>query len=388
MAYIWPLCGRGIMVPMDTGAVEKGSLVSGADVSKWNGKFNFKGLKDAGYSFVIIKSSEGVQYTDPRFRENWKRAKEAGLIVGAYHFARASVIDHKDLDRKLADGKLTRTEYDKARRAGLIQDAEDEAAWFWSVIHSAGGIDETTLPPTLDIEWDKRANAAGITSKETVIWALAFLVKLEELCGVVPIIYTGRNYWRYKLRKSSDFFRYPLWLVQYSKRGRKFGMPAGNPPKPIPGWKQKLWQWSGGGRYKFGTPIPDVGLPDLNWFYGSPGELEAMCGIPTPKKPTPEFAPPELVPENAGAPTEPMDEETPVDGGSDFVPRFPRPVEDQPEAEPEKEPEKSLVETEAPKVPALPDDPHLEPIGLWGRIFAFFAQLLQNKRADTTGKGG
>lgn len=360
------------MSTMDTGEIEGGGLVSGADVSKWQGKFNFQGLKDAGYSFCIIKASEGVQYTDPRFRENWKRAREAGLIVGAYHFARASVIDLAELNRDLAHGKLTQGEYDKKRRAGLIQDAENEASWFWSVIESVGGLDDTTTPPVLDIEWDKRANKAGITSKETVIWSLAFLAKLEKLCGVVPMIYTGKNYWRYKLRESKEFFRYPLWLVQYSRRGRSFGKPGGHPPKPIPGWDWKLWQWSGGGKAAFGTPIPDIGIIDLNWFFGTEAELKAMCGAPD---------------ESDAAPSEPVEEDlTPIDG----PPILPPPPLSSPEPAPTEPPEEPKVTEDAkrPRVPAVPDEPHMEPIGLLGRLFAFFAQLFQNKRADTTGKGG
>lgn len=62
--------------------------IRGIDVSHWNGNIDFTKVKAAGYSFVIIKAggSDKGFYKDPKFEENYKKAKAAGLSVGAYYF--------------------------------------------------------------------------------------------------------------------------------------------------------------------------------------------------------------------------------------------------------------------------------------------------------------
>ena len=102
----------------------------GIDTSKYQGKVNWQAVKQAGYDFAIIKASEGVGYTDPEFRRNWNESRAAGLLVGAYHFARVS------------------------KSPTIEDDARKEAEWFASLL----GNPANTLPPMLDIEWDKHAD--------------------------------------------------------------------------------------------------------------------------------------------------------------------------------------------------------------------------------------
>ena len=63
--------------------------IKGIDVSHWNGCIDFDKVKASGVEFVIIKAggSDKGFYTDSRFRENYEKAKAAGLFVGAYYFA-------------------------------------------------------------------------------------------------------------------------------------------------------------------------------------------------------------------------------------------------------------------------------------------------------------
>jgi hypothetical protein len=62
----------------------------GVDISSWNhpeGKaIDWHAVKAGGYSFVMIKASQGHNYVNPYFAEDCHAAHEAGLIVGAYHF--------------------------------------------------------------------------------------------------------------------------------------------------------------------------------------------------------------------------------------------------------------------------------------------------------------
>lgn len=62
--------------------------IKGIDISHWNGNIDFAKVKAAGYNFVIIKAggSDKGFYKDVKFEENYKKAKAAGLNVGAYYF--------------------------------------------------------------------------------------------------------------------------------------------------------------------------------------------------------------------------------------------------------------------------------------------------------------
>ena len=62
--------------------------IKGIDISHWNGEIDFNKVKASGIEFVIIKAggSDRGFYTDPKFKENYEKAKAAGLFVGAYYF--------------------------------------------------------------------------------------------------------------------------------------------------------------------------------------------------------------------------------------------------------------------------------------------------------------
>ena len=59
--------------------------VIGIDISKWDGNWDANKAKAQGASFVLIKASQAT-YTDPQFILNWQKAKDAGLLRGAYHY--------------------------------------------------------------------------------------------------------------------------------------------------------------------------------------------------------------------------------------------------------------------------------------------------------------
>lgn len=65
--------------------------VKGIDVSHWQGSVDFTKVKAAGYSFVILNAGYGKfdNQKDERFEENYKKAKAAGLGVGAYWYSYA-----------------------------------------------------------------------------------------------------------------------------------------------------------------------------------------------------------------------------------------------------------------------------------------------------------
>lgn len=62
--------------------------IVGIDVSSHNGDIDFTKVREDGIEFVIIKATEGGTFKDKRFVDNVRKAREAGLKVGAYHFFR------------------------------------------------------------------------------------------------------------------------------------------------------------------------------------------------------------------------------------------------------------------------------------------------------------
>ena len=68
-----------------------GSVVKCIDVSTWQGSIDFNKVKSAGYNYVIIRAGYGKEKSqkDNMFETNYKKAKSAGLKVGAYWFSYA-----------------------------------------------------------------------------------------------------------------------------------------------------------------------------------------------------------------------------------------------------------------------------------------------------------
>ena len=64
-------------------------MISGIDISRYQGVIDWAKVAAAGYKFAIIRCSVGNYYVDPMFEANWDGAKAAGLQVGAYHVVRA-----------------------------------------------------------------------------------------------------------------------------------------------------------------------------------------------------------------------------------------------------------------------------------------------------------
>lgn len=60
--------------------------IQGVDVSHHQGDIDWNTLRDAGAQFAFIKATEGGDWIDSRFEENWREASEAGIPRGAYHF--------------------------------------------------------------------------------------------------------------------------------------------------------------------------------------------------------------------------------------------------------------------------------------------------------------
>jgi lysozyme len=58
----------------------------GIDVSAHQGSIDWGAVAADGVHAAYVKATEGATFRDPRFAENWRGARAAGLQVGAYHF--------------------------------------------------------------------------------------------------------------------------------------------------------------------------------------------------------------------------------------------------------------------------------------------------------------
>lgn len=153
--------------------------IHGIDVSKFQGQIEWHevqamNVNNIHLGFVFIKATEGIDDADPQFQRNWKKAKSAGMICGAYHY----FIPTKD-------GKM--------QAESFIHEAE---------------LSSGDLPPVLDIE-QSNGLADSVLKKEIMKW----LTTTEEYYHVRPIIYTNIEFYNRHLGK--DFDVYPLWVAHY-----------------------------------------------------------------------------------------------------------------------------------------------------------------------------
>jgi lysozyme len=153
--------------------------VHGIDVSHHNDVINWQQVKamqvkNINLSFCFIKATEGVQDEDELFERNWKKAKEVGMVRGAYHFF---------LPQKSG----------KAQAENFMN----------SVLLESGD-----LPPVLDIE-----ETYGVRTPDIRKRVKEWLYTVEAYYHVKPIIYTNVDYYKNFLGK--DFDVYPLWVAHY-----------------------------------------------------------------------------------------------------------------------------------------------------------------------------
>ncbi|CAN7588929.1 GH25 family lysozyme [Pararhizobium sp. LjRoot255] len=193
--------------------------VHGVDISRWQGEIDWVKLRSQGANFAYIKATDGGDHLDPMFKKNWRRAKEAGLKRGAYHF------------------------FYWCRTAG------EQADWFIRNVPR----DPDALPPVIDVEYNGESSCKRRLSRARVLEKMqVFMDKLERHYGRRPVIYTAPDFYRDNL--AGEFKNHPFWLRSV----------AAHPSKVYPGRKWLFWQYSGSG-LSHGVE----GRIDLNAFRGS-----------------------------------------------------------------------------------------------------------------------
>jgi len=215
-----PVKSFGIIIP-------SGYQVHGIDVSKHQGTIDWKRVSKMEKNgiqilFAFIKASEGITRQDNKFKENWKKAAQNGLLRGAYHFYYPS------------------------------RDADKQADNFIKMVKLSKG----DLPPVVDIELSNGRSPEKIREGLKI-----FLERLENQYNTKPIIYTNINF--YNTYLIDNFNDYPLWIAGYFDHDRfynEFETP----------WI--FWQHSEKGK------VDGIrGNVDFNVFKGNLAKLKALC---------------------------------------------------------------------------------------------------------------
>lgn len=210
-------------------------MLTGFDFSHHNDVRDFKKAYDSGFAFAVGKATEGIDYTDPLFTDRIKRAQDAGLIIGAYHFYHP-----KDSVESQSDHFLN-----------VVKKAIGASPCF-----IAGDFEWTAGPSHPNEEWDKLDAAARAES------ATSFLDEIGIGLRRKPLVYGSAPFIEQYLDAAALGTYAGFWIADYQ------------PPVSERFKAYKIWQTSEKGI------VPGVnGLCDLNRTELDLGNLAAL-GIP------------------------------------------------------------------------------------------------------------
>jgi lysozyme len=191
--------------------------IRGFDVSHHQGEINWTKISPLQYQFVYLKATEGGDFKDRNFQQNWLKAREQGLHVGAYHFYR------------------------------LCRDGTVQAENFIATVPRK----TDALPPVIDLEYD--TNCINTYTKEQLLHEIQVMHdRLQQHYGKQPIFYISKQF--YHIVLMGNFAQTPLWVRDYE------GKPELKDARP---WL--FWQHSQTGHID--------GIPkavDLNVYANSP----------------------------------------------------------------------------------------------------------------------
>lgn len=163
----------------------KNYIAKGMDVSHWDEIIDWKKVKASGIEFAMIKAggSDGKTqkyYQDATFEDNYKKAKNAGVSVGAYYFVGSDFT--------------------------TISEGKNCAQRFISMLKGK----YFDYPVALDVEITNKSDREKAT-----VAAIAFCDELIS-AGYYPIIY-GSDVSVFKERLNCDrLTRFDKWVARYS----------------------------------------------------------------------------------------------------------------------------------------------------------------------------
>ena len=189
--------------------------IKGFDVSHHQGDIQWDKIPLQSYKFVYLKATEGGDFKDKKFQDNWLKAREHGFLVGAYHFYR------------------------------LCKDGKIQAQNFIETVPKK----PDALPPVIDLEYD--SNCINTFSKEQLLKEIQVMHdQVYQHYGKQPIFYISKSF--YNIVLAGEFQKTPLWVREYNGRPQL---------KDNPEWL--IWQHTNKGKI---SGIPTT--VDMNVFNG------------------------------------------------------------------------------------------------------------------------
>ncbi|KAL1734238.1 glycoside hydrolase family 25 protein [Schizophyllum commune] len=184
-AFLLAVASLALAAPAD---IEKRAQPNGIDVSGYQGTVDWAKAKSNGVSFAYIKATEGTTFKSSSFSSQYTGATNAGIIRGAYHFARP------DTSSGAAQAKFF---------------ASNGGGW------SADGI---TLPGALDMEYNPYGSTCyGLSQSAMVSWIKDFSDTYHSATKRYPVIYTSTSWWTTCTGNSAAFAENsPLWVARYA----------------------------------------------------------------------------------------------------------------------------------------------------------------------------
>lgn len=202
------------------------SLVAGIDISHWDGTINWSEVNGESIYFVYMKATEGTDFIDPSFEENWNGIRSTSLRRGAYLF------------------------YDP----GLS--AADQTVQAQTFIHTVKDLQDGDLPPMLDVEDDPEISVAVFQAR-----LLLVARQIRNHFNVSPIIYTTTGLYKKYLKPKDSFQSYELWIADYRYKR----------PELCDKKNMRIWQFTDKARIKgISSPV------DMDIFYTTPEDLENL----------------------------------------------------------------------------------------------------------------
>lgn len=196
--------------------------IQGIDVSHHQKDINWEQVHEQNIQFAFIKATEGGDFKDRKFMENWKRALAAGIDVGGYHFFT------------------------------FCTSGREQAANFIATVP----LNALALPPVIDVEFG--GNCALTISEEAVLAELDTLqYLLEQKYQKRPIFYVTKAAYQQFLK--GRFPAHGIWIRDI------YGEPA------LEDREWLFWQYANRGNLK-----GIEGYVDLNVFGGNQEDYQLL----------------------------------------------------------------------------------------------------------------
>ena len=197
----------------------------GIDVSHYQHQIDWNQVAASGIRFAFAKASEGTGFVDPMYETNKTEAMAAGIIFGAYHFARPDLHPFSPVT---------------------------EADHFVDTAQLGPG----NLLPVLDIE-----RSGTLTPTEETQWILGWLDEVTARTGIRPIVYTSPLGWKNRADDTTaiaDAGYTVLWVAHWN---------VASPTLPANDWQGHGWTF-----WQYGDcgSVPGItGCVDTDWYNGT-----------------------------------------------------------------------------------------------------------------------